>query len=61
MDPDFSGRFSLPRTLDNIVDIFARNLGHYLKGETLDNQVSRSTRYVSSDTAGQRLRCEPDD
>ncbi len=59
--PHISGRFSLPRTLDNIVDIFARNLGHYLNGEVLDNQVSRSTRYVSSDTAGQRLRCEPDD
>lgn len=59
--PHISGRFSLPRTLDNIVDIFARNLRHYLNGETLDNQVSRSTRYVSDDTAGQRLRCEPDE
>ena len=59
--PHISGRFSLPRTLDNIVDIFARNLVHYLNGEPLDNQVSRNTRYVSSDTAGQRLRCEPDD
>lgn len=59
--PHISGRFSLPRTLDNIVDIFARNLCHYLNGETLDNQVSRSTRYVSDDTAGQRLRCEPDE
>lgn len=59
--PHISGRFSLPRTLDNIVDIFARNLRHYLNGETLDNQVSRSTHYVSDDTAGQRLRCEPDE
>ncbi len=59
--PHISGRFSLPRTLDNIVDIFARNLRHYLNGETLDNQMSRRTHYVSEDTAGQRLRCEPDD
>ncbi len=59
--PHISGRFSLPRTLDNIVDIFVRNLHHYLNGETLDNQMSRRTHYVSEDTAGQRLRCEPDD
>ncbi len=59
--PHISGRFSLPRTLDLIVDIFARNLRHYLNGETLDNQMSRLTHYVSEDTAGQRLRCEPDD
>ena len=58
--PHISGRFSLPRTLDNIVDIFARNLRHYLNGEVLDNQMSRLTHYVSEDTAGQRLRCEPD-
>lgn len=60
LTPHISGRFSLPRTLDNIVAIFARNLGHYMRGEVLDNQVSRTTRYVSADTAGQRLRCEPD-
>lgn len=56
--PHISGRFSLPRTLDNIVEIFAHNLKRYTAGQPLDNQVSRVTHYVSGDTAGQRLRCE---
>ncbi|MGN0975435.1 MAG: D-2-hydroxyacid dehydrogenase [Gemmiger sp.] len=57
LTPHMSGRFSLPRTLDNIVDIFAHNLTRYAAGQTLDNQVSRTTRYVSGDAAGRRL-CE---
>lgn len=57
--PHISGRFSLPRTLENIVGIFAHNLRRYAAGQTLDNQMSRTTHYVSADTPGQRLVCEP--
>lgn len=57
--PHISGRFSLPRTLENIVGIFAHNLRRYAAGQTLDNQMSRTTHYVSDDTPGQRLVCEP--
>ena len=57
--PHISGRFSLPRTLENIVNIFAHNLRRYAAGETLDNQMSRTTHYVSADTPGHRLVCEP--
>jgi len=56
--PHISGRFSLPRTLDNIVEIFAHNLRRFAAGQTLDNQMSRTTRYVSGDTPGRRLTCE---
>ncbi len=56
--PHISGRFSLPRTLDNIVEIFAHNLKRYMAGEPVDNQVSRVTHYVSGEMAGHRLRCE---
>lgn len=51
--PHVSGGFSLPRTLDNIADIFMHNLQRYAAGLPLDNQVSRTTQYASS--AGQRL------
>ena len=57
--PHISGRFSLPRTLENIVGIFTHNLRRYATGQTLDNQMSRTTHYVSADTPGQRLVCEP--
>ena len=56
--PHISGRFSLPRTLENIVEIFAHNLRRFAAGQTLDNQMSRTTRYVSEDTPGRRLTCE---
>ena len=56
--PHISGRFSLPRTLENIVEIFAHNLARFAAGQTLDNQMSRTTRYVSADTPGRRLTCE---
>lgn len=56
--PHISGRFSLPRTLDNIVEIFAHNLRRFAAGQTLDNQMSRTTRYVSGDTPGRRLTCK---
>ena len=57
--PHISGRFSLPKTLENIVGIFAHNLRRYANGEPLDNQMSRTTHYVSADTPGERLICEP--
>lgn len=39
--PHNSGKFSLPKTLDNIVDIFIHNLKRYAEGLPLDNQVNR--------------------
>ena len=48
--PHISGRFSLPRTLDNIVDIFAHNLQRFASGLPLDNPVSRTAHYVSDDS-----------
>ena len=56
--PHISGRFSLPQTLENIVGIFAHNLRLYAAGQPLDNQMSRTQRYVSADTPGRRLTNE---
>ena len=53
--PHVSGGFSLPKTLDNIVEIFVHNLKKYAKGEPLDNQVNRKTQYASGGDAGTRL------
>ncbi len=53
--PHNSGKFSLPKTLDNIVDIFIHNLKRYAAGQPLDNQVSRSTRYAADQNGGHRL------
>lgn len=53
--PHVSGGFSLPKTLDNIADIFVHNLKKYAKGEPLDNQVNRKTLYASGGDAGTRL------
>ena len=50
----FRSGFSLPKTLDNIADIFVHNLKKYAAGQPLDNQVSRKTLYVSGG-AGERL------
>lgn len=43
--PHISGRFSLPETLERIVEICARNLRHYQKGEELENIVDFETGY----------------
>lgn len=43
--PHISGGFSLPETLEQIVDLFAENLRHYLAGEQLENIVDFSTGY----------------
>ena len=53
--PHNSGKFSLPKTLDNIVDIFVHNLKRYAEGLPLDNQVSRTTRYAADQNGGHRL------
>lgn len=45
--PHIAGKFSLPATLDRIVDIFAHNLARFAAGQPLDNQVNRLTHYVS--------------
>ena len=52
--PHVSGGFSLPKTLDNIADIFVHNLKKSAAGQPLDNQVNRKTLYVSGG-AGERL------
>lgn len=47
LTPHVSGGFSLPKTLDNIVDIFVHNLQRYAAGQPLDNQMDRTTQYAS--------------
>lgn len=47
LTPHVSGGFSLPKTLDNIVDIFVHNLQRYAAGQPLDNQMNRKTQYAS--------------
>ena len=53
--PHVSGKFSLPKTLENIADIFVHNLTLYAAGKPLDNQVSRTTGYASGAASGERL------
>ena len=53
--PHNSGKFSLPKTLDNIVDIFIHNLKRYAEGLPLDNQVNRTTLYAADQNGGRRL------
>ncbi|MDO4294416.1 MAG: D-2-hydroxyacid dehydrogenase [Eubacteriales bacterium] len=43
--PHVSGGFSLPETLEQIVELFARNLERYLAGEPLQNLVDIKTGY----------------
>ena len=57
--PHNSGKFSLPKTLDNIVDIFIHNLKRYAEGLPLDNQVDRTTRYAADQNGGHRLLSSP--
>ncbi len=44
--PHISGGFSLPETLEQIVEICAENLTRYLRGEPLRNQVDRISGYA---------------
>lgn len=44
--PHISGGFSLPETLEQIVEICADNLTRYLKGEPLRNQIDRKSGYA---------------
>lgn len=53
--PHVSGKFSLPKTLENIAEIFVHNLQLYAAGKPLDNQVSRTTQYASGAESGKRL------
>lgn len=46
--PHISGDNHLPQTWDKAVAIAARNLRHYLAGESLENQVDRKTGYKKS-------------
>lgn len=43
--PHVSGGFTLPETLEKIVELFARNLQRYLSGEELENLVDPETGY----------------
>lgn len=47
--PHISGGFSLPETLQQIVEIFEENLRHFLAGEKLRNVVDRQTGYRRSE------------
>lgn len=53
--PHVSGGFSLPQTVQNIVDIFIHNLKLYAAGQPLDNQVSRTRQYAMGEGGGKRL------
>lgn len=44
--PHISGGFALPETLEQIVDIFAENLNHFLNGEPLRNVIDMETGYI---------------
>lgn len=44
--PHISGGFALPETLEQIVDIFAENLRHFLAGEPLRNVIDMETGYI---------------
>lgn len=43
--PHVSGGFTLPETLERIVDLFAKNLRRYLSGEEIENVVDLETGY----------------
>ncbi len=43
--PHISGKYYLPKTYRNIIDIFEENLRRYAKGEALINVVDRATGY----------------
>lgn len=43
--PHISGGFALPETLEQIVELFAKNLRHELNGEPLENVVDLTTGY----------------
>lgn len=43
--PHISGGFTLPETLEQIVELFAQNLRRYLAGEALQNVVDLETGY----------------
>lgn len=43
--PHISGGFTLPETLEQIVELFAQNLKRYLAGEALQNVVDLETGY----------------
>lgn len=45
LTPHISGDYHLQETLDYIVELFIRNLGHYASGETLENPVDPTTGY----------------
>lgn len=44
--PHISGGFALPETLEQIVDICAENLQHFLNDEPLKNEVDKKTGYA---------------
>lgn len=44
--PHISGGYALPETLEQIVDICAENLRHYMQGEPLRNEIDRKTGYA---------------
>lgn len=43
--PHVSGNYNMPQTLDYVIELAIRNIGHYLNDEPLENIVSHSEGY----------------
>ena len=57
--PHVSGFYHLQATLDSIVALATRNLGHFIRGEQLENVVDRSTGYRTTQVAGVQSESQP--
>ena len=58
--PHVSGFYHLQATLDSIVALATRNLGHFIRGEQLENVVDRVTGYRTTQVAGVQSESQPD-
>ncbi|MDD2458069.1 MAG: D-2-hydroxyacid dehydrogenase [Eubacteriales bacterium] len=58
--PHVSGFYHLQATLDSIVALATRNLGHFMRGEQLENVVDRSTGYRMTQVAAAQSASQPD-
>ena len=57
--PHVSGFYHLQATLDSIVALATRNLGHFIRGEQLENVVDSSTGYRTTQVAGVQSESQP--
>jgi phosphoglycerate dehydrogenase-like enzyme len=58
--PHVSGFFHLKATLDSIVALTVRNLGHFIRNEQLENIVDRLTGYRMTQVANAQFDRQPD-